>query len=131
MGLEITATGISSINAAVWISHIKPAVMEAPALIVNLVETNLEITLVHQRQILFTSSSAMGSSDPTIVDQTIQSEINRFLLSRSSQLSGEKISQILLVGGRPECAALLQERQLCDVEIINPLQMEPFFTRAP
>ncbi len=131
MGLEITATGISSINAAVWISHLKPAVMEAPALIVNLVETNLEITLVHQRQILFTSSSAMGSSDPTVVDQTIQSEINRFLLSRSSQLSGEKISQILLVGGRPECAALLQERQLCDVEIINPLQMEPFSQEPP
>ncbi|MCA9004129.1 MAG: hypothetical protein KDA70_02560 [Planctomycetaceae bacterium] len=126
MGLETAATGISSINTAVWITHIIPAVLEAPTLIVNQVDTNLEITLIHQRQILFTSSTAMGSSDPAVVDQTIQTEINRFLLSRSSQLGGEKISQILLIGGRPQCAAVLQERQQCDVEIIDPLQQEQF-----
>ncbi len=131
MGLEITATGISSVNAVVWISHIKPAVMDAPALIVNLVETNLEMTLVLQRQISFTSSTAMGSTDPVIVDQTIQTEINRFLLSRSSQLGSEKINQILLIGGRPDCAALLQERLQCAVEVINPLQQEQFSQEPP
>ncbi|QDT93522.1 Competence protein A [Gimesia algae] len=131
MGLEITATGISSINAAVWINHIIPAGMEAPALIVNLVETNLEMTLVHQQQISFTSSTAMGSSDPTVVDQTIQTEINRFLLSRSSQLGSEKINQILLIGGRPDCATLLQERLQCTVEVIDPLQQEQFSQEPP
>ncbi|MAX39362.1 hypothetical protein [Gimesia sp.] len=126
IGLEVTATGISSINNAVWVTHCKPAVMDGPALIVNLVGTNLELTLVHQRQILFTSSSTLSSIEPAIVDQTIHTEINRFLLSRSSQLGGDKISQIVLIGGREECAALLVERLQCAVEVINPLQQEHF-----
>ncbi|MFK7777322.1 MAG: hypothetical protein QM501_04285, partial [Gimesia sp.] len=71
MGLEIVSTGISSIATAEWIAHTNPGNMAAPTLIVNQVDHHLEMSLVSNRELLFTNSSSLSSKDKNTTEQAI------------------------------------------------------------
>ncbi|MFH1304251.1 MAG: hypothetical protein ABIK07_24625 [Planctomycetota bacterium] len=124
MGMEVVSTGISSISSAEWIAHVTSGNMDAPILIVNQVDHYLEMSLICNRQILFTNSASMTSADRSATEQAMITEINRFLLARSSQLAGQNVERVILVGeqqSQQEIAAKLGERFQCVVEVLDPL----------
>ncbi len=124
MGLEVISTGISSIAAAEWIAHTDSGNMAAPTLIVNQVDHHLEMSLVSNREILFTNSTSLTSEDRNATEQAILTELNRFLLVCSSQLAGQKSERIFLIGeeqAQQEITEKIAERFQCAVEVLDPL----------
>ena len=124
MGMDVVSTGISAISAAEWIAHVTTGNMDAPTLIVNQIDCYLEMSLISNRQILFTNSTSITSEDRNATEQAMITEINRFLLAHSSQLSGQNMEQVFLVGeqqSQQDIAAKLGERFQCVVEVLDPL----------
>lgn len=124
MGLEVISTGISSIAAAEWIAHSDSGNMDTPALIVNQVDHHLEMSLVSNRELLFTNSTSISSLDRSASAQAILTELNRFLLVCSTQLAGQKIDRVVLIGAQQtqeELVPKLTERFQCAIEVLDPL----------
>ncbi len=124
MGMDVVSTGISAISSAEWIAHVTTGNMDAPILIVSQVDHYLEMSLISNRQILFTNSASMTSTDRSATEQAMITEINRFLLARSAQLAGQNMERVILVGeqqSQQEIAAKLGERFQCVVEVLDPL----------
>ena len=124
MGLDVISTGISSIAAAEWIAHTDSGNMAAPTLIVNQVDHHLEMSLVSNRELLFTNSTSLTSKDRNATEQAILTELNRFLLVCSSQLAGQKTERVFLIGEQQiqeKITAKLAERFQCAVEVLDPL----------
>ena len=124
MGLEIVATGISSLATAEWIAHLNSESLDRPTLIVNQIDHHLELTLINKQQLLFSHSTSISTEDESVTQQAIQTEINRFLLSRSAQLAGQNIETVFLIGvprAQQEFAVKLGERLHCVVEVLDPL----------
>lgn len=124
MGLEIVATGISSLATAEWVAQtdIDIADLNAPTLIVNQIDHHLELSLVSEYRLLFSHSTSITPGDQANTEKTIQTEINRFLLARSAQLGGQQIQHAFLIGD----ASVLQnfgtslgERLNCPVEVLE------------
>ncbi|WP_339731135.1 hypothetical protein [uncultured Gimesia sp.] len=124
MGLEIVSTGISSLTAAEWIAHVDSKILNVPTLIVNQIDHHLELSLINKQQLLFSYSTSITSGDQAAIEQAMQTEINRFLLSRSAQLAGQNVETVFLIGvpqSQQEFAAKLGERLQCAVEVLDPL----------
>ncbi|QDV53136.1 type IV pilus biogenesis protein PilM [Gimesia fumaroli] len=126
MGLEIVSTGISSLAAAEWVSHIDVdnANLDVPTLIVNQIDHHLELSLISKYELLFSHSTSISSGDQAAIQSAMQTEINRFLLSRSAQLGGQNIELVFLIGdplSLQDFTASLGERLHCRVEVLDPL----------
>ena len=124
MGLEVVSTGISSIAAAEWIAHADSGNMDAPTLILNQVDHHLEMSLVSNRELVFTNSTSISSQDRSATEQAILTELNRFLFVCSSQLADQKIDRVVLIGeqqSQQEIVSKLTERFQCTVEVLDPL----------
>jgi len=124
MGLEVASTGLSSVSAAEWVAHTTTGDLESPTLILNPTDGYLEMSLIQARRLLFTNSVPVSEADGTVSNQTIQTELKRFLMARSTQLAGQGISSITLIGDESQQLSLiqdLQEQYQCTVEVLNPL----------
>ncbi|MEQ8854686.1 hypothetical protein [Gimesia sp.] len=124
MGLEVVSTGLSSVSAAEWVAHTTTGDLESPTLILNSTDDYLEMSLIQSRRLLFTNSVPVPIADGNISNQTIQTELKRFLMARSAQLAGQDIGSITLIGDESHLQPLiqdLQEQYLCPVEVLNPL----------
>lgn len=124
MGMDVISTGVSSISTAEWIAHLDAVKMNQPTLIVNQVDHHLEMSLINNRHLLFTNSTSLTSEDREATEQAMVTEINRFRLASSSQLAGQKIKQVFLIGEQQlqqNFSAKIEERFDCSVELVNPL----------
>lgn len=124
MGLEVVSTGLSSISTAEWIAHASTSDLEPPTLILNPADGYLEMSLVQQRRLLFTNSTPLSIEEGQAANQIIQTELKRFLMSRSAQLAGQNIASIILIGEETAQHSLVQDLQAqyqCPVEVLNPL----------
>ena len=124
MGLEVASTGLSSVSAAEWVAHTTTGDLESPTLILNPTDGYLEMSLIQARRLLFTNSVPVPVSDGDVSNQTIQTELKRFLMARSAQLAGQSIRAITLIGDEAQQQLLmqgLQEQYQCPVEVLNPL----------
>lgn len=124
MGLEVVSTGLSSISAAEWVAHAAATDLESPVLILNPTESYMEMSLVQQRRLLFTNSTPIQAENEQDANQALQTELKRFLMSRSAQLAGQNIQSIILIGEESSSQSLvdaLQEQYQCPVEVVSPL----------
>lgn len=124
MGLEVISTGLSSISAVEWVAHAAESELASPTLILNPADGYLEMSLVQERRLLFTNSTPVTGADEQVTNQTIQAELKRFLMARSSQLTGQNIASVILIGDAQVQQSLvqsLQEQFQCPVEVVNPL----------
>ncbi|QDT95460.1 type IV pilus biogenesis protein PilM [Gimesia aquarii] len=124
MGMDVISTGVSAISVAEWIAHVGTFdKMSDPTLIVNQVDHHLEMSLVNDQQLLFTNSTSMTSADREVTEQSMITEVNRFLLASSSQLAGQKTKQIILIGeqqAQQSFSKKLSDRFRCAVEFVDP-----------
>lgn len=123
MGMDVISTGVSAISTAEWIAHVDTSNLSVPTLIVNQVDHHLEMSLVNNRQLLFTNSTSLTSEDRDATEQAMVTEINRFLLASSSQLAGQKTKQIFLIGEQQlqqSFSTKLGERFNSVVQVIDP-----------
>ena len=124
MGLDISGTGLSSISSAEWVAHASESSLESPTLILNPVEGHLEMTLVQQRQILFTNATPIPVGEEQTAVPMMQTEIKRFLMARSAQLAGQNVEAVILIGdpeSQPELIKGLNTQFECGVQVLNPL----------
>lgn len=123
-GLDVISTGISSISAVEWIAHTDSGNMAAPTVIANHVDHHLEMSLVRDQELLFTNSTSITSKDQNATEQSILTELNRFLLVCGSQLDGHKTERIFLIGDQQKQEELTEQivaRFQCAVEVLDPL----------
>lgn len=121
--IELTKVGISSVAAAELVSqHAKSQQLDADSLSLVVVhaEHRLESTFLKSNRVLATHSS---QTDGDQIDQIV-AEINRVRFSVESNLQGNRLARVWVVGDDAQTEPLrnlLAQRMECDVRPFNVL----------
>jgi len=126
-GLEIQSIGISPVAQAAVAIREESRLGYQPhktSLIVSKIDGRFELTLVHNRHIVYTHSTQLMFETEEETIRGIRAELSRTMIAAQPLLGSLQLERVWIVGLKDEkekLAGLLSDRFSCDVHFLDPL----------